>query len=490
MLTRLSAPKFLLIAFALISIVFLSACSGDPSYSQFAITPEGAKPVDPLFREFYDLLGGQNFLGPAISPLFRYGDHKYQYVQAGVMEYNPNATPSERFRMSPLGLDMGIYEPPVPQPEQSDQAYIDGHVIYNGFVSTYRKLGGARFVGRPLTEVHYNANLKRYEQYFENLGFYWMESDAPEVIYLLAYGSWKCADACKYLDMSDAVVDLPKSPPSVDNQFREVVSRLGSSFTGFVLSDPYQATDGQVEQIYENIVLVADVANPSRVSFRSLPGSLGILPEPLVAANNVQGMVFWPLDGDLGHNVPQVFYDYITLHGGIEVSGPPIGELGMAGDRLFRQCFANYCLDYHMRDNVAESMRIRPAPLGQHYRDLFYKAHQNTNFIETQSLGAISLQVWERYPLISSEQNQEIGASIFEGSSPLKSIEPILYLTMPDGDQKASYFPPTGDDGQTFVILEPIPAKNGTLIPYQVCISSLTNEIFCVRDSFLIWFNP
>jgi hypothetical protein len=474
----------------LLILLFLTGCAGERSGFVIAPTPEGAKSVDVLFREFYDHLGGMQVLGPAISPIFSHENRKYQYVQSGCMEYNLDALPSERFRLSPLGLDLGISEPPVSAPLQSDLVYVDGHVIYSGFVPLYRQLGGARFVGRPLSEVHYNQEKQRFEQYFENLGFYWVESDPPEKVSLLAYGAWKCDSKCRHQTPVSAQVQLPSLSTSLDGKiFQEVVARLGADFTGFALSDPYIGNDGKLEQIYENIVLVENPKSPAHVSLQPLPGKIGIQPGPMVEYNGVEGMEFWPVEGELGHNVPEQFLDYITQHGGVEVSGSPISELALEDDQVFRQCYINLCLDYHLQSNIPMDLRIRPAPLGQQYLERYYLT-QGGGFTESQDLRTISLQVWERYQFVGSNQAQEIGASIFEGKSPLSSIEPVLTLIMPDGTQKSYYFPPTGSDGQTLLRLDPIEAQNGTLVPYQVCISSLTNELFCVKDSFVIWYNP
>jgi hypothetical protein len=482
--------KYFLVVWSLVILLVASGCTPERSSLVIVPTPEGAYSVDVLFREFYDHLGGMQVLGPAISPIFSYENRKYQYVQAGCMEYNLDAAPSERFRLSPLGLELGLAEPPVPVPEQPGLVYVDGHIIYQGFVPLYRQLGGARFVGRPLTEVHYNLEAKRYEQYFENLGFYWIDNDPPEKVSLLAYGAWKCDNKCRHQAPLSAQIQLSSMSNTLDEiAFREVVARLGTDFTGFALSDPYIGSDGKLEQVYENLVLFSNPESPARVSLRPLPEKIGIDPGSMAEDNGVEGMVFWTIESDLGYNVPQPFLDYITLHGGMEVAGTPIGELQMEGDQVFRQCYTNMCLDYHLQSDIPPDLRIRPAPLGQAYLDLYYQPQENA-FSETQALRTVSLQVWERYQFVSSDQSQEIGSSIFEGKAPLRSIEPILILTMPDGSQESHYFPPTGDDGQTVIRLDPIEAQNGTLIPYEVCISSITYEMFCVKDSFVIWYNP
>jgi hypothetical protein len=152
--------------------------------------------VDPVFREFYDMLGGEDVLRPAISPLFEVNDARYQYTAAGLMVHDPQAAQGQAYYLAGLGLDMDIAEPPVPAPEDSQVRYIDGHVIGEFFVPAFERLGGKRVVGKPLTEMHYNPEKGRYEQYFENLGMYWLENSPPGEVHLLAYGVWKCDSSC------------------------------------------------------------------------------------------------------------------------------------------------------------------------------------------------------------------------------------------------------------------------------------------------------
>jgi hypothetical protein len=317
-----------------------------------------------------------------------------------------------------------------------------------------------------------------------------MEDGAENSVHLVAYGSWKCAEKCPAKTDVWNVVNLPVlSPNEVTVLFMGIVSRLGSSLTGFPLTAPTMAEDGMYEQVYEALVLAVDAQDSANVTIRPLPEKIGILVEQAVSPNEVDGMAFWPTDGDRGHNVPQVFIDYILLHGGMEVSGNPICELFLASDENFRQCFTNYCLDYHMGSDVPDNLRIRPAPLGYTYKELFNHSQEANSFAETQQLHEISLQVWEKHPILSSKESQEIGVGLFEGTQPLRNVEPIFTMVMPDGSEQSIYFPPTSQDGQAIINLDPIVAPNGTIIPYQVCISSMTGERFCVRDSFVIWYN-
>ncbi len=92
--------------------------------------------------------------------------------------------------------------------------------------------------------------------------------------------------------------------------------------------------------------------------------------------------------------------------------------------------------------------------------------------------------------MVSPNQSQEIGVSVFENNIPLVNIEPDIIIVLPDETTRIYYMQPTGSDGQTRLQLDPIDAPNGTIIPYQVCVYNLNGSKFCVKDSFLIWSNP
>ena len=81
--------------------------------------PQGYDGVDPMFREDYEMLGGADILGPAISPPFEMNNVHYQYTAAALLERDPNAGQNNRvFHLAALGLDMGIAEPPIPEPPE------------------------------------------------------------------------------------------------------------------------------------------------------------------------------------------------------------------------------------------------------------------------------------------------------------------------------------------------------------------------------------
>jgi len=216
-----------------------------------------AYPVDTLFSEFYAFFGGEGTLGPTISPLIESGNLKIQYAEAGMMVYDPLTTGSKRFQLAPLGIMLGVAEPPVPDPGKPEVRYLNGHVIYAPFEPMYERLGGARFVGRPLTEVHHNPEKRRIEQYFENLGFYQLEDDQAGKVYLLAYGAFVCDRQCRYQPPS---ASIPSQTPYLPEPFASTTAQMGFDFVGLTLTQPYLAEDGKMEVIFQNVVMVLDTA--------------------------------------------------------------------------------------------------------------------------------------------------------------------------------------------------------------------------------------
>ena len=485
------------LSFIIASIFFVLATA---ACSKKAATPTanpalGIYTVDLRFEECYKYLGGEDKLGVAITPIFRQGGILYQYTKNVLLKYDPEAPSIQRCQLVPLGLQWGIMTPKEPKPEKGDAIYANGHVVWDEVAPYYAKYGSS-IIGLPLTDVHYNSDPKkiRYEQYFENMGFYRNVDEPRGTVHLMPYGSWMCAKGCVY-QVSEAIPErLPALPSEealrlADEYIQESANRLGLDITGYPLTAVYVAPDGKYEKVYENVVLVSDPESPARVYFRPITQSLGIQPGNPVPKGDEQGSYFFPVKDELGYNVRGYFMDYITAHGGMENSGMPISEEIRKSNTISRQCFTNLCLDYQ-RD-APEGFRIRPAGLGYTYKDLNLNSPKVTaSPTATPSMRTISLQVWERYPLVSSKQNQEIGVAIFENNIPLPKVDFQLILNLPDGTQQTHLMEATRQNGQTSFKLDPISAPNGTLVPYQVCMLGLPDMRFCVRESFIIWDNP
>lgn len=520
----------LLLVLSLVMSFLVSCNTGDEEPTP--TTPQDAFIVDPTFNQFYELLGGRDILGPVISPVLIENEINYQFTESALMVYDPQAPAGQRFGLAPLGLEMGVAEPPVPPTESPGLRYVDGHIIFPDFAAVYDLLGGAQYVGRPLTEGRFNPQEKRYEQFFENVGFYRLESDPLQTVHLLAYGAWKCDARCRSAPPLNSIIHLPAPESSAlspgkycyylympfvtqvfpgepiltvettcqcvylpmvarssspEAMFSQAVMSMASGLTGRPLTDPFRANDGMMEQIFENIVLAANPDRPGEVSLLPLPRRLGILPDAPEAENQDPIMTFFPLHGDLGYNVPSYFLHFILLNGGLEVTGQPTTQFTRLSDNVYRQCFTNLCLDEER--NSPEGLRIYPASLGDTYKKLFYPSVAMTESL-VPTAQVVSLQVLESFSTVTSMERQEIGVSIQEGDTPLANVEPYLILTFPDGTLQTFSLPPTDDNGQTRLELPLISASSGTLVPYQVCISRLTGEKFCVKESYLIWNNP
>lgn len=550
-----SSPFIIIVLLAILT----SACNlpaGRKSTPQNPAQPDTSLieyyPVDPIFQGLYDFLGGEALAGPAIAPLVDSGDLKTQYIQAGQMVYDPQAPESDRFQLESLGRMFGIAEPAVPEPGISGVRYSNGHIILNEFVPIYDKLGGARFVGRPLTEGRHNPERQRIEQYFENLGFYRLENEPPGIVHLMAYGAMACPQDCRALPPQ---ASIPSQDAYLPPPFAQAASRLGLDFTGLTLSSPYLNEEEEMEVIFENIVLtmgeaedVQDISEillfhlwlpkilsnvqeikESEISLQlwlpvtvkitsgdhlmaeikllnpiwlpmvrraSEPGlgklhlkpivqMLGIEPTPPVFRLDDPLSVFYPTEGELGHNVPVLFDKYLKRFGGIPVVGKPISEVFHLQDSIFRQCFTNLCVDF----DTSGDGRLNLAPLGLEYQKQYYPEPGPEPKWKEQ--GNVRLTIEEEKDFVSPGESQQIRVVMTENDIPLVNWEPVLTITLPDGTQQMFRMKPTDEHGISEYRLPPIEAKNATLIPYEVCITIPGGEQLCVEENYPVWdFNP
>jgi hypothetical protein len=447
----------------------------------FAAPQAGTYPVDPLFLDFYNFLGGEERLGPAISAVTGTEVQKQQYVQAGLLLYDSQASESERFNLAPLGNGFTPSDAYQENPSPVFNQTANLPPIYPSFMELYEAIGGARFAGQALAEARYNLEKARWEQYFENLGFYQLDQD--EQVRLMAYGASACGFRCRYRPPSDSI---PSRMGALPEPFSGRVEVLGQAFTGSLLAGPWMAADGQQEVVFENLVLVVDRSSPAGVAARPLPEAVGLPPQPLSLRQPDPLMIFYPLKGELGHNVPAYFNAFLEQHGGLEVSGLPTSEVIQIEQGFYRQCFTNLCLDFDL--NTSAGKQLGPAPLGDLY--LESAVEKQVSFVQSQSLEDVNLQIWEGRTFVSSDETQQVHVAVFEDGQPLKNREPVLSLVLPDGSRLSYHFPPTGEDGLSSLSLPEIPASSGTLIAYQVCLKGLAGESVCMGDNFMIWNHP
>jgi len=489
----------LLILILLSNLILVSACVTDGkevnnSHTDFE--------VDPIFREFYSHLGGIDRIGLAITGVSIKGSKTIQYTETCKLVYDANALPTQHFKLAPLGVEMELREPSVPPPNKPGYRYYEGHTIHPEFLPIYEEMG-VKIVGRPLTEARFNLVKKRYEQFFENIGFYRVEGDSQ--ILLMPYGLWACGDDCSPgMRQANAIID---SYHPIDPTFKKFVEEHGADFTGFAITDAYLTKEGDWQQIFENIVLVSSTVNyPEGAHLVPLPDKLNLIVEPPQPYSGNPASFFFTIKENEGYEIPIYFWDYITEHGGIELFGKPIQHITSMNHEIIRQCFTELCLLF---DPFAiEGVEIRPEPLGYSYEYLYHHNISNPTSTPEQVMPFVTptpaqetelqkpegreivLQVWEKYPILATNQIQEIGVLVVDWTEPLPNIMPELVVELPDQAPYSVIMPPTRKDGKSLLLLPPINAPNSSIIDYKVCIRIEGADKFCVRKSFVIWNNP
>lgn len=470
--------KLTFISVSLLFILFISACN--PST---AASARGIYIIDPTFSDFYREFGAEDVLGAAISPAINKDGVTYQYVVAGLMEYNPNLEPLKRFLFSPIAnTEWKIKGPVEPAPMDSDAHYVNGHKIWEEVTPLYDQYG-PDIIGLPLTSVMVNEAKQRYEQYFEGVGFYRNISDPPGKIHLMPYGDWMCGNECRYLG-SDPTPPAPsyvQDFSATEQLFLQASARLGYGFTGAPLAAPLLGSDGNYQMVFENAVLYIDPADGHQIRLRPLPSWLGISDEAPVEAVEAGWLTFFPTQDGLGFNVPNSFTNYINAHGTAEYSGDPIGEYRSLSDGGYSQCFRYVCLEYH--PTAPQGLQIRPHALGADY----LSAGKKTNTASSSLNEALQINAWEEAPLIPSGQKQVIHIDAKQNSKPVSGVQVSLVVTQPDGITKTYTLEPTGQDGKTSIELDPIDGANGSIVQYQVCVIGAVTPQLCFSQSYTIW---
>jgi hypothetical protein len=462
----------------LLLVIPLSACSSLSASKE--AEPESFFPVESIFEEFYDFLGGQPRLGAVLSPLIFEGPIQKQYFENAVLLFNPSATLSERYRLAPFGYEIGERDIAIPNPGLPDLLYVEGFIVYKGFRQIYEDMGGQRYVGRPLTGVRYLEVENRVEQYFENLGFTFDLNDSRAEVQLMDYGRQACARDCGSAVQGPTIVqnDLPYGEP-----FVSMVANLGEDIVGQRIAGPYQSADGSIEVIYENILLFTQADNASQARSRPILALLGISPDPLVPQLDNPNVIFYSIQEPLGYNIPKVFADFIAQHGGYEIFGAPISEVKALEQGRSSQCFENTCLSY-LGGGFA---RVELIAMGSEYKNRFYDQSVAQNVDENLD---IQIQVWEDSSQISSSEEQVVHASLFAGSQLLEGLRPYLTLSLPNGGESLFQFPLTDERGHTQLTIPPVTGQNGTLLPYEVCLEAVETGKICASESYMIWGNP
>jgi len=382
---------------------------------------------------------------------------------------------------------MNVREDPAQSAAQTGSQVIDGYTIDDGFLNLYQSLAGERFAGKPITQVHINYAQKRYEQFFENVGFYRKFGDPNGSEKLLAYGAFSCNKECSYTPSVDAII-LNADKAQSDQPMLAGLTKMGdTTVLGSPLTEPYIASDGMEEQVYENAVVYAPIGDLNNAGLRPLSTLLNIPKADPVKQiyGTAENMVFYPIKGSLGLHVPIPFDKFIAAHGGLDYSGDPIDEVFQYEGNIYRQCFENYCLDYD-----SGTQNVTMSALGQ----LYYQQIGGNNTPAPQAIvispATVNLQVSKQYKELSAQDPQKIDILVSkkENQQPLSNIEAVLSVKLPDGTFYTADLPQTGLDGRASIIVPAMKSiPNGTILIYQVCLKGTSDQPVCVSDSYLIW---
>jgi hypothetical protein len=446
-------------------------------------TPTAGPAIDPLFKEFYNTLGGFDVLGAALTGLVEREGRTCQYTDAALMCFERSGSQTAgNYTLAPLGRQViGSEEKPLAVSQSGSRDLGGGFVLYEEFAPLYNRLFGALFVGRPLTQVRVNHDLGRYEQFFENVGFYRRFDDAPEQVHLLPYGAYLCGPGCSqkldefWITQQSALIAQP---------FELSVQRLGLSDLGAPLAQPKRTDDGYIEQVYDNALLYAPENDLSQVRLRPLVRMLDFVPveEPGPEKPHEQ-LAFYEVRDGLGFNVPLFFDRFVAFHGGRDLAGDPLTELFvLEPERLYRQCFENYCLDY---DALAPAQtRVRMVALGLEYVRRTDPAQMLRRAFSAET---VQLSVAEAHPQLSKDQTQEISLHVYhrQDGAPMYLVEGMLTLTYPDRPSETYYFSPTDNAGRSAVQFKvPADLANMSIVEYRVCLNLPADPQICATESF------
>ncbi len=475
------------IAGALLLIGLLSACTEGLSIApNSGGTVASGVPVETVFKEFYQALGGIEVLGPAISALEIRENQQCQFTERALMCFNPSVSDSSRFNLYPLGRELSVQEDMMPSgaAERPGVRVVDGYTIYDKFIPLYDRLFGARYVGRPLTEMRINQDLKRAEQFFENVGFYQNLDDPNGPVYLIPYGAYLCGRCSSRLDEYWSIVKSTMT----DQPFAGQITRLGGpAVFGSLLLKPRITEDGYIEQVYDNAIFYAPVNDISQMRMRPLPLMLSQEVQPPAERISHEQLVYYEINGGPGHNVPLPFDHFIAQHGGRDLAGHPISEVIRYSDGLFRQCFENYCLVYD--PSAAEALQVRLAPLGKEFLERYPPAEElQIRNLFTQE--RIALVVSADLPTLNVNDEQYIRMLVQQkdNGQPLERVEATVVVYAPGQTVQRYAFPPTDGSGMSMAVIPPqLGLANGSRIVYEVCLNLPSEQPICARDSYLLW---
>lgn len=442
------------------AVVLLAACK------MSTVTPAagGAGPATPapVFVAFWEAHGGADVFGPALEVAHVDGGRIRQLFVA--VEMTADAS-GGAVSLEPLGLSLGLGEPPVPAPSDPTARYFPstGHTLYTGFVKAYDDLGGEPVAGPPIAEVSFEGG--RIVQAFENIALYREASAAPSEVHLLALGL--ASSPGHQREVAAAVLPNAHARP-----FGLFLDQYGGEATfGKAMTEPRPGPDGALEQVYERGILYAPKDSPGTVRLRPLGRDLAP-PDPPVSQSGDTIGIYYP---QTGHYVLWAFADFFDSHGADKVLGLPLDE-GKTIGTVLTQRFENVVLEYHY--DLPPGLAVQLAPLGRQRMDGVTQTPSSepssTPTVPAPSEGcggSVTIITHAEHAVLPPGATQRVFVRLTRADgSPLPGLTPIVVVHGPGGDSYPS-LPPTDVGGATGFSMSLPDLKPGEIVNYEVVVA-------------------
>ncbi|MBI4770028.1 MAG: Ig-like domain-containing protein [Chloroflexi bacterium] len=502
---KTSSHLFRPVAMTMLAALLLAACgTGGPSQGQGtgSDTARTAPTLPPalnaefevasVFAEFYYAHGGWQVFGAPISDLIEENGVQMQYFPAVRLDHYPENPPGSRVVLGQLGVALRFREAPTPRPLDRTLRYFErsGHTLYPDFAPLFDQLGGESFFGLPISEARPDGNLL--VQVFERAAIARKLSDPPgKDVRLAALGyAAMSRENMAAGEPGNAAIRVSLPPVVAQQPFASFLENVAyGSVLGWPLYEPY-GQDGQLRQIYEKGVMVANPTAPGGA--RLLP--LGLehrRPAPPVPPAATPGGLYFP---ETGHNVQNAFAVFYQAHGGRAVFGPPITEDLLEGNLLV-QYFENVRIEWHF--GLLELAAIQLASYG---RELPPPTASRQPVTPTPTAspvptlptgpdsGALSMQAWVDWSILAIGSPQTVHALVKTADGrPVAGASVILSVAF-TAARITLVLPDTNAPGQTQQTFSVEPAVPGEFVVYEVAATMPRHSAVYLKDSFLLWY--
>ncbi len=476
------------------------------------------------FSQFYDRMGGERWVGLPLTRA-RYNPEKdriEQYFEnMGFFRYQED--PPETVHLMSYGLwkcagecsqYSGVKNTGFGTPDVEEVPSPFGEAIARF---------GTSFTGQAVSDA-YHGDDDRIEQIFQNVVLY-QDANSPIGVSLRPISSLLEKGEGTYQSREESRQEyfrevLDGQGYYIPDYFMDHINKyFGFDVSGEPISRSAEIRDGVFNQCFENYCLIYDAAADPGQAVRIMPQGQKYKDtfQREVKASSEQLVIVRDIQLDIWEQLPQISSQErqqigACIHDGAAPMMNVLAEISInaAGygqsSYQFGPTDAGGCafleLDPIQAANgtTVDYQVCFFSPEDSEYcqRDSFLIWGNSENPINQENTededikveDQITLDLWELYPQLSSTEYQEVGACYHFNQQPQTDLETVLFLENPADGVITYQGPRTDGGGCAFFKLDPVSARNGETIAYQVCFTNSNGERFCKKDSFLIWGNP